>query len=41
VATRDQLRALYPRFDDFTDLRRRVDPMGKFSNAFSTRVLGQ
>jgi xylitol oxidase len=40
VATADSLRALYPRFDDFTALRRGVDPGGKFTNAFVDRVWG-
>jgi xylitol oxidase len=40
VASRDELTAQYPRFGDFTALRRRVDPVGKFTNAFSQRNLG-
>jgi alditol oxidase len=35
-----RLRPLYPRFDDFQELRRRVDPEGKFSNDYLARVLG-
>jgi xylitol oxidase len=34
------LRPLYPRFDDFRDLATRVDPTGKFRNAFLARCLG-
>jgi xylitol oxidase len=33
------LRPLYPRFDDFRDLVTRVDPAGKFRNAFIARCL--
>jgi xylitol oxidase len=40
VASRDELSAQYPRFGDFTALRRRVDPAGKFANAFSDRIFG-
>ena len=35
------LRALYPRFDDFAALRRRMDPTGKFLNAFTARLFGE
>lgn len=34
------LRARYPRFDDFTALRASVDPGGKFLNPYLSRVLG-
>src|SRR5262245_60532012 len=34
------LRARYPRFDDFTALRASVDPDGKFLNPYLSRVLG-
>ncbi len=34
------LRELYPRFDDFTALRDRLDPDRLFSNAYLERVLG-
>ncbi|HEV2780340.1 MAG TPA: D-arabinono-1,4-lactone oxidase [Actinophytocola sp.] len=34
------LRALYPRFDDFTRVRSEVDPNGLFANPYITRVLG-
>jgi L-gulonolactone oxidase len=34
------LRARYPRFDEFTALRERLDPAGVFSNAHLDRVLG-
>jgi xylitol oxidase len=40
VAGAAQLEPLYPRMGDFRDLRRRVDPEGKFGNAFLTRVIG-
>lgn len=30
----------YPRWDDFQVIRRRVDPEGRFSNPYLTRVLG-
>ena len=39
AAGSDALRSLYPRFDDFRDLATRVDPTGKFRNAFLTRCL--
>ncbi|MEV0608283.1 FAD-binding protein [Polymorphospora rubra] len=39
VASGAQLRAVYPRLDDFTRLRDRVDPTGKFGNALLDRVL--
>lgn len=34
------LRTRYPRFDDFTALRARLDPEGRFANAYLDRVLG-
>jgi FAD-linked oxidoreductase len=34
------LRSRYPRFDEFTALRRRLDPGGVFANAHLDRVLG-
>lgn len=34
------LRALYPRFDDFTALRDRLDPHRAFRNPYLDRVLG-
>ncbi len=34
------LRERYPRFDEFTALRDRLDPAGVFSNAYLDRVLG-
>lgn len=40
VASRHELEAQYPRFDDFLQLQRREDPDGKFSNAFLERTLG-
>ena len=35
------LRGLYPRFDDFTALRARLDPERMFQNAYLGRVLGE
>ena len=40
VAVAEQLEGLYPRLGDFRELRRRVDPEGKFGNAFLDRVIG-
>jgi len=34
------LRQRYPRFDEFVDLRDRLDPAGVFSNVYLDRVLG-
>ena len=39
-ASRDELLAVHPRLTDFGALRTRVDPEGKFGNAFLERVLG-
>ncbi|WP_367133802.1 D-arabinono-1,4-lactone oxidase [Saccharothrix sp. HUAS TT1] len=36
----DDLRGLYPRFDDFRRVRAEVDPTGKFGNDYLARVLG-
>lgn len=36
----DSLRTVYPRFDDFTDVRDRLDPSRVFANAYTERVLG-
>ncbi|MGI5392047.1 D-arabinono-1,4-lactone oxidase [Streptomyces sp. CA-251251] len=36
----DELRALYPRLDDFRALAAALDPAGKFTNAFVRGVLG-
>ena len=36
---RPQLQELYPRFGDFQDLARRLDPQGKFGNSFLSRKL--
>jgi L-gulono-1,4-lactone dehydrogenase len=38
--TADQLRLLYPRFDDFVALRSRVDPRGMLMNRYLDRLLG-
>jgi L-gulono-1,4-lactone dehydrogenase len=35
-----RLRPLYPRFDDFLAVRRRLDPTGVFRNAYLDQVLG-
>jgi xylitol oxidase len=35
-----ELAGLYPRFDDFQNLRLGADPTGKFTNAFLDRTLG-
>jgi L-gulono-1,4-lactone dehydrogenase len=34
------LRSRYPRFDDFVDLRTKLDPTGLFTNPYLDRVLG-
>jgi FAD-linked oxidoreductase len=34
------LRSLYPRFDDFVAVRKRLDPAGLFANEYLDRVLG-
>lgn len=36
----DELRPLYPRFDDFIAARDRFDPLGLFANEYTDRVLG-
>lgn len=36
----EQLRALYPRFDDFLTVRADVDPTGVFANRYTRRVFG-
>lgn len=36
----DELRPLYPRFDDFVAVRDRFDPQGLFANEYTDRVLG-
>ncbi len=35
-----QLKALYPRWDEFADLRQQLDPQGRFLNAHLRRVFG-
>jgi len=35
-----RLRPLYPRFDDFRQVRAEVDPEARFGNSYLTRVLG-
>jgi xylitol oxidase len=39
AATASSLRPLYPRFDDFRALASRLDPAGKFRNAYLARTL--
>ncbi|MGA4691744.1 MAG: D-arabinono-1,4-lactone oxidase [Rhodococcus sp. (in: high G+C Gram-positive bacteria)] len=39
--TADDLRELYPRFDDFLAVRDRVDPHRTFTNPYLRRVLGE
>ncbi len=39
-AGREQLRRVYPRFDDFVQVRERLDPRRIFQNDFTRRVLG-
>jgi len=36
----ESLRDVYPRFDDFTAVRNRLDPEGRFANRYLARVLG-
>ena len=38
--TADTLRPRYEHWDDFQAVRRRVDPAGRFANAYTERVLG-
>lgn len=38
--TAESLRPLYPEFDRFVALRDRLDPLGRFHNAYLDRVLG-
>ncbi|PXX69212.1 L-gulonolactone oxidase [Nocardia tenerifensis] len=38
--TADTLRERYPDWDRFAEVRRRLDPKGRFSNAYLNRVLG-
>ncbi len=38
VATRDELREVYPQFDRFDTIRRQLDPRGLFENDFVRRV---
>jgi FAD/FMN-containing dehydrogenase len=35
-----RLRELYPRFDEFTSVRGKLDPAGIFANAELDRILG-
>jgi L-gulonolactone oxidase len=36
----ESLRARYPRWDDFQQVRRTLDPEGMFTNPYLDRVLG-
>jgi FAD/FMN-containing dehydrogenase len=36
----EQLRRLYPRFDDFLEVRHQLDPGRRFANAYLDQVLG-
>ena len=38
--TAETLEQLYPRWRDFLEVRARLDPEGRFSNAYTDRVLG-
>ena len=38
--TATTLRRAYPAWDDFRAVRRRLDPDGRFANAYVRRVLG-
>ena len=38
--TAETLAPLYPRWDDFQAVRARLDPVGRFANAYTERVLG-
>ena len=38
--TAETLRPRYPRWDDWQSVRARLDPDGRFTNAYSDRVLG-
>ena len=38
--TAETLETLYPRWRDFQRVRARLDPEGRFSNAYTDRVLG-
>jgi xylitol oxidase len=40
AATARELAPLYPKWTDFAELRRTVDPRERFANAFTRRVLG-
>ncbi len=39
--TAEELRPLYPEWDRFAEVRRRVDPGGQFLNPFLRRILGE
>jgi L-gulonolactone oxidase len=36
----ERLRTLYPRYDEFRQVRAEVDPEARFGNAYLTQVLG-
>jgi L-gulonolactone oxidase len=37
----EELRTLYPRFDDFLSMRDRLDPQRTFSNRYTDRIFGR
>ena len=39
--TAETLAQRYPRWEDFQRVRARLDPEGRFSNAYTDRVLGR
>ncbi|CAB4614039.1 unannotated protein [freshwater metagenome] len=39
--TAEELRVLYPRFDDFIDVRNQMDPHRVFANDYTRQVFGE
>jgi L-gulonolactone oxidase len=39
--TAEELSRSYPRWDEFAQVRRRLDPAGRFANDYTDRVLGR
>ena len=39
--TKDTLMHLYPQWEQFQVVRKKLDPDGRFTNAYLNRVLGQ
>jgi L-gulonolactone oxidase len=37
----DELSTLYPRWNDFIDMRNRLDPMRTFANSYTDSVFGK